>query len=212
MPKLTQKDPKNTSPKKALSDTLSRISRACPMKRPHLLLLLLLVTSSIVGVTAAFADEKWQADSIVPSSPQQGWRLFHYDNRDGLSHNSVKCIYEDSNGFLWFGTKNGLNRFDGQGFKTYVYDGKPGSLQSSIIYDLLEDNKSRMWVATADGIFIYFPIEDVFRRFDEVVKSDIVITDIVWRLKKDDDGCIWILSQNGIYTFYNNILVSGKRI
>lgn len=134
---------------------------------------------------------------------QQGWRVYHYDNLDGLSHNSIKCIFEDSKGFMWFGTKNGLNRFDGQKFKKYIYNGKPSSLRSSVIFDMSEDNNGDLWVATADGISIFSPKEDLFRSFEEVVKSDIAISGIVWKLKEDSEGCIWILSQNGVYTYFN---------
>lgn len=166
----------------------------------------LLLVMAVTAPLSAYAAENGETATSIVSATQQGWRLRHYDNRDGLSHNSVKCIYEDSKGFIWFGTKNGLNRFDGQTFKTYIYDGKPGSLRSSIIYDIVEDDESRMWVATADGVFLFFPAEDLFRRFEEVVASDITLSDIVWHLKKDSDGCIWILTQNGVYTYYNRVI------
>ena len=43
----------------------------------------------------------------------------HYDNNAGLSQNNVMCVFQDSKGFMWIGTKNGLNRFDGQTFKVF---------------------------------------------------------------------------------------------
>lgn len=135
-----------------------------------------------------------------------GWRVHHYDSNNGLSHNTVRCIFEDSQGFIWLGTNNGLNRFDGIEFKQYVYNKKPGSLHSSVIYDMEEDNESRLWLATTDGISIYSPCEDIFRPFNEAVASASSITGIVWCLKKGNDGCIWILTPKGVYSYYNNQL------
>ena len=48
----------------------------------------------------------------------------HYDNRDGLSHNTVFCAIQDRSGFMWFGTNEGLDRFDGYTFKVYEYDSR----------------------------------------------------------------------------------------
>lgn len=173
------------------------------MKR---LILLLFIIVSFVNELGASVTENLDMSMPVASVNNQGWRVSHYDNRNGLSHNSVKCIFEDSKGFMWFGTKNGLNRFDGKEFRTYIYDGKPGSLRSSIIYDMIEDDEQRIWVATADGVYIFYPKEDKFIRFEEIVKSHISISNIIWHLRIDSSGCIWILSQNGIYTYSDNIV------
>lgn len=170
------------------------------MRRSFVLFLCLFI-AVLVGEPVRLIAEN-EKDHSFSYTSQQGWRVYHYDNRDGLSHNSIKCIFEDSKGFMWFGTKNGLNRFDGQEFKKYVYDGKPGGLRSSIIFDMMEDNNSDIWVATADGISIFSPKEDLFRSLEEVVKSDVTIYGIVWRIKKDNEGSIWILSQEGVFNYF----------
>ena len=165
------------------------------------LLLLCMIAFAIIGAQAKTSEKK--EVTSTSSSLQQGWRIHHYDNRDGLSHNSIKCIFQDSKGFMWFGTKNGLNRFDGHEFRTFYYNGKPGCLRSNVVFDIIEDDDLRMWVGTADGISIFFPKENLFRNLEDFIQSDINISDIVWSLKRDSEGCIWILSQNGVYTFYN---------
>jgi hypothetical protein len=58
----------------------------------------------------------------------------------GLSQSCVQCILQDSSGFMWFGTENGLNRYDGYGFKVYWYElGNPNSLSHNFIRDIVED-------------------------------------------------------------------------
>ena len=141
--------------------------------------------------------------TVVEASPS--WKLHHYNNDDGLSNNSVTCIHQDRKGFMWFGTKNGLNRFDGQEFKRYVYTGKPEDLCSSIIYDISEDTEGRMWVATADGISIYYPESDFFCNFNNFGFTDIEIRGLVWQVAIGTDGCIWILTQHNLYTLADGV-------
>ncbi|MES2777223.1 MAG: two-component regulator propeller domain-containing protein [Bacteroidota bacterium] len=74
----------------------------------------------------------------------------------GLSNNSVRCIYQDHNGFMWFGTYDGLNRYDGYSFK--VFRNKmddTSSLPHNYIYTIFEDQQNNLWVGTGQGIGIY---------------------------------------------------------
>src|SRR5690348_4876248 len=70
---------------------------------------------------------------------------------NGLSDNRVTCFLKDRTGYLWIGTHNGLNRYDGHTFKVF----KPGagnSISSEIINDIVEDTSGKIWVATMEGI------------------------------------------------------------
>jgi len=70
----------------------------------------------------------------------------------GLSQNSVFSILEDKQGFMWFGTEEGLNRYDGYDFKVYKKDlGNSNSLSYSIFWPLFEDSSERLWVGTRGG-------------------------------------------------------------
>lgn len=70
--------------------------------------------------------------------PRSGWShdlyFRHYTNKQGLSHNTVYCALQDKKGFMWFGTDDGLNRFDGHQFRIYRYNSyEPESLPNDRI-------------------------------------------------------------------------------
>ncbi|NCO63478.1 MAG: hypothetical protein COW44_08655 [Flavobacteriaceae bacterium CG17_big_fil_post_rev_8_21_14_2_50_33_15] len=76
----------------------------------------------------------------------------HLSVNDGLSQNSVTTILQDSQGFLWFGTHDGLNKYDGTGFKTYRNErNNPNSISNNYIWDLYEDANGVIWIATFGG-------------------------------------------------------------
>ena len=84
---------------------------------------------------------------------------------DGLSQGYIYDILQDSDGFIWFATKDGLNRYEGYSFKVYTHDSyDPHSLSNNTVYHLLEDSQGRLWVATDQGLNIYDKSQDHFIR------------------------------------------------
>ncbi|MDX2046888.1 MAG: two-component regulator propeller domain-containing protein [Chitinophagaceae bacterium] len=76
----------------------------------------------------------------------------HVTTASGLSHNKVNCLLEDNRGFIWIGTEDGLNRYDGERFVRFNHEpGNPSSLSGNIIRALHEDPEGIIWIATADG-------------------------------------------------------------
>jgi signal transduction histidine kinase/ligand-binding sensor domain-containing protein len=72
--------------------------------------------------------------------------------QNGLSSNKVNCIIRDHRGFMWFGTNDGLNRYDGRNFMIFRYEaGNSSTISGNIINDILEDENGVLWIATADG-------------------------------------------------------------
>lgn len=86
---------------------------------------------------------------------------------DGLSEKSVTCILQDRKGFMWFGTRNGLNRYDGVEFRIYEFKyGDNTSISSNFINSLAEDSLGNIWVGTLDaGLNLYNREMDNFKRF-----------------------------------------------
>jgi ligand-binding sensor domain-containing protein len=88
-------------------------------------------------------------------------------NTNGLSNNSINCIFQDSYGFIWFGTLNGLNRFDGNDFLVFHNDTRnKASISNDIITSIQEDKNKRLWIGTASGLNIYDPTTEKFQNYN----------------------------------------------
>ena len=91
----------------------------------------------------------------------------HYQADDGLAHNSVTSILQDSKGMIWIGSRGGLNRFDGYNFKTYKNkENKFGNIGNNVITHIVEDKNGMLWISTGKGIFKYDPYKEVFTLLD----------------------------------------------
>ena len=90
----------------------------------------------------------------------------HISNDEGLSGNTVKCIFQDSRGYMWFGTDNGLNRYDGYSIKLYSNDPYDSStISDSHINKIFEDKSGRMWIGTENGLNLYNRDKETFTRY-----------------------------------------------
>src|SRR3569833_1399733 len=80
----------------------------------------------------------------------------HFGTRDGLSQVNINCIIQDSRGFMWIGSRNGLNRYDGYKFISFRYDAKnEQTLSNNLITDLEEDQDRNIWISTQGGLDMY---------------------------------------------------------
>jgi len=115
-----------------------------------------------------------------------------YKVENGLSHNTVLSSLQDERGFLWFGTKDGLNRFDGSKFKVFQYDvDNTKSLGSNFVESLHEYN-GKIWIGTDSGIFCY---NERYENFEAVEASrGLPILDI----EHDNEGNLWFVSGSSL--------------
>ncbi len=91
-------------------------------------------------------------------APVRDLRFTHLTTNDGLSQGYVVDILQDRRGFMWFATRDGLNRFDGYTFVVYKHDpNDPGSMSSNFLQDLMEDDEGYLWVATSTGVNRFDP-------------------------------------------------------
>ncbi|WP_375578286.1 two-component regulator propeller domain-containing protein [Marivirga tractuosa] len=119
---------------------------------------------------------------------------------DGLSQNIVETIYQGSNGFLWLGTQDGLNRYDGQNFLNYQYRiDDSTSLSNNYVKDIVEDKNGNLWIGTYGGGLNKFDKKSVFKHFTHDVKIENSISDnVIYTIFQLSDSIYWLGTKNGL--------------
>jgi ligand-binding sensor domain-containing protein/signal transduction histidine kinase len=138
---------------------------------------------------------------FLSSASGQQLSLRRYGVAQGLAHNSVHCIYQDSKGYIWVGTSEGLSRFDGYQFTNYTTrDG----LEHNSVNDITEDPGGRLWIATSKGVARFIDYND-----DQVAKAPKKLrvfavgnsteSNKVSVLRCDAENRIWCGTHEGLY-------------
>lgn len=131
----------------------------------------------------------------------------HISSKDGLSESQVKVILQDSYGFMWFGTKNGLNRYDGTSIQTINCDDYIAGKGDHNISALFEDENKKLWVGTDRGVYIYDPIYDLFTFIDLKTENGEQMGNWVAKIISDRSGNIWVLiPDQGVFRYKDNKL------
>lgn len=140
----------------------------------------------------------------LPALGQEGKGYFdHFGLEDGLSQSTVHCILQDSYGFLWIGTEDGLNRFDGYEFEIYQHNpADTNSISGNLIHTIYEDEAGFLWIGTGSGLNRYDRFNNRFNAFrfrsdDPKSISDNTVTAIA----PAADGFLWIGTRNGLNLF-----------
>lgn len=128
-----------------------------------------------------------------------------FDLDDGLSSSIITCINQDRNGFMWIGTRNGLNRFDGNRFKVYRFSAEEelvNTLPDNLILDLCLGNENQLYVGTSLGLSLFNLETYKFYNFKYDSTSCLYELPIQARsIEVDSAGCVYIGSNNGLYFF-----------
>lgn len=96
----------------------------------------------------------------------QNYRINHYSIKEGLSQSVIYCLYQDSRGFIWVGTQDGLNRFDGYSFVKFKHNpSDTTSISESWIYSITEDKDGNLWIGTRGGLCRYDFNNNRFTRY-----------------------------------------------
>lgn len=126
---------------------------------------------------------------LAAPAAAQDYYFKNYQVYDGLSSNTITSILQDSKGFMWFGTRNGLNRFDGTAFKIYRNNPQDSlTLGSNSILSLAEDENGVLWIGTYKGIYLYDPVKEIFTAFNRLPAGE------TRYINTDHAGNIWIVN------------------
>jgi ligand-binding sensor domain-containing protein len=128
--------------------------------------------------------------SIFSQAPE----FHHITKENGLSSNSVLSITQDKSGFMWLGTLNGLNRYDGNNIKTYFVNKNQNPAQT-FIFHLVTDSDNRLWAATSIGLYRYIAEKDAFEPFS----IPGIRTPWVTYLYEDQKKNLWVGTANGLF-------------
>lgn len=121
----------------------------------------------------------------------------HYTTNDGLTDGYVQSILQDSKGFIWIGTNNGLNRFDGLNFKTYYFDPKDStSIAGSGTNALIEDSLGNILVLTGNGLCLYNRLKDNFSTVTINVNGTQLTNLYLNTGFIDSEGSLWLAVAN----------------
>jgi signal transduction histidine kinase/ligand-binding sensor domain-containing protein len=137
-----------------------------------------------------------------PLPGQEIFRFEHISTQEGLSQNTVSTMLCDREGFLWIGTNNGLNRYDGYNFKVFKSGtDKAGAFPNNRVSELWQDKMNFIWFRTHDGYYHYFhpareEIHTLPNYLEKVAEDNLIITDFEQYL----DNEIWLgLRSLGVY-------------
>lgn len=121
--------------------------------------------------------------------------MLHIGLEEGLSKSAVTALLQDESGFIWIGTYDGLNRYDGYQFKIYRPDASnPASLSDNYIQCLLQDTRQNIWVGTKKGLDQYDPVTETFQRITLSETRSVEVTSLC----EDITGKLWIGTTQGL--------------
>lgn len=132
-------------------------------------------------------------------SQDRNLKFVHIGTREGLSQINVSSVIQDSRGFMWIGTRDGLNRYDGYGFVIYKHSIQDdNSLSSNLVSDIAEDKDGNIWLATLFGLNKLDRKTGKFAHyFHDSANPNSISSNFVNRLIFDHEGILWIASQKG---------------
>ncbi|MBN1464318.1 sigma 54-interacting transcriptional regulator [candidate division KSB1 bacterium] len=131
-------------------------------------------------------------------------KFHHLSIEEGLSQSIVECIIQDSRGFMWFGTEDGLNKYDGYGFSVLRNDpDDPNSLSQNHVTCVFETSDGLLWIGAFNGgLNCYDPATKKIKAFRANPNDPAGLChDIIWDILEDDDGQLWLATEGGLSHF-----------
>ncbi|MDR2145959.1 MAG: response regulator [Tannerella sp.] len=151
---------------------------------------------------------------------EESFYFRHFSVENGLPQNTVNCIFQDQSGLMWFGTKDGLSRYDGYAFLNFRRDkDNPNSIGNNFIRSIFQKDSATLLVGTDNGVYVYHIATETFSRLALQTPDGVSIEKEVNDIKVDKDGNIWLaVDWQGVFryspeneklTFYNLNIVNA---
>ncbi|MCK5146146.1 PAS domain-containing protein, partial [bacterium] len=158
----------------------------------------LLLYLSFIGFLSVNSNARTQNSTSLDINKES--RFVRISLEQGLSQVSVYCIMQDTRGFMWFGTEEGLNKYDGYDFTIYRHDPDDiNSLTSNYLLSLFEDSEGYLWIGTRGGLNRFDSKAEKFTRFQyEAQNPNSLSNNFVRSINEDDGGNLWIGTYGGI--------------
>ena len=182
-------------------------SRRCPALELALAVLLLVPVSAFAWARAGDSADTSSLDSPVdtetirlPVVDGKDIRFARISSSQGLSQVRVSDIVQDDQGFIWFGTWNGLNRYDGYNFKVFKHDPeRQESLSGVFIYSLFKDRAGTIWVGTDQSLDRFDPLTETFSHYHFDVPDSSGLPTTVNQISQDSSGMLWLSTRKGLF-------------
>jgi len=127
-----------------------------------------------------------------------------YDNKDGLSQGTINAIVQDKYGYMWFGTQDGLNKFDGVNFTVYKNEANNNqTISDNYITAIIEDDENNLWIGTRSGGLNKYEVSTgIFTSFkNKKADANSLTHNRVTSLVQTPDRAIWVGTTNGLSRF-----------
>jgi len=147
------------------------------------------------GFVVALIASVLYGSATTHATPALPMHFSHITLEDGLSQSNVQAILQDSTGYMWFATENGLNRYDGYSIRNYSRErGNPNGLVNDFIWVIAEDGERNLWLATqGGGVVRWNRTSDSFTSFrHEPGDPQSLASDDIRTLQINTNGTIWV--------------------
>jgi ligand-binding sensor domain-containing protein len=141
--------------------------------------------------------------SASPSFAQSAGITFkHINYEQGLSNSTIEAITQDSRGFIWMGTRDGLNLYDGYRMTVFRNEkGKPGTLSDNYITCLYTDKQNTLWIGTLNGLNRFDETTKSFTSYVKQADANSISGNTINCIMEDADKNLWICTNKGLDVF-----------
>ena len=129
----------------------------------------------------------------------ENFKFQHFTSAQGLSQRSVMGILQDKKGYVWFGTRDGLNKFDGSKFVVYRHHSEDKtSLSNNYIQTIHEDTAGNLWIGTQNGVNKFNADQNNFIHYRYSDTKNAIAANVIWDIIQLNENLMWLATSSGI--------------